>query len=506
MYPAADVLGPADVITDPAAMVPYLTDWRGLFTGEAAAVMLPRTAEAVAAVLRWASQTRTPVVPQGGNTGLSGGATPDASGRAVVLSLERLNRIRTVDPIGNTLIAEAGCILATVQESAAAAGREFPVSIGSEGSCQIGGILATNAGGIAVIRHGMTRDLVLGLEYVTAGGEIVRGPKRLRKNNAGYDLRHLLLGSEGTLAVITAAALRIVRPPPARGSALVAVASPDDALRLLRTLREGAGEEILAFELMCGAEMDLVRARFPQARYPLTARHSWYVFIEIGGECEASVSARLETALSGAFEAGTIVDAVIAATEAQAREIWHLRFAVSEANRLAGPTASHDVSVATEDVPALIAGVAARLGTEFSGTRALFVGHVGDGNIHVNVLFPGNDALAAQGAAVNAAVYALVHDLGGSISAEHGIGRLKSAVFARISDPVELRLMREIKQAFDPAGILNPGAVISAGEPQPRDAIPSRINGTVALTTTSSADQENDEREARLRMLLNRRS
>jgi FAD/FMN-containing dehydrogenase len=380
----------------------------------------------------------------------------------VVLSLERLDRVRAVDPVGNTLIAEAGCILATVQEAAAATGRQFPVSLGSESSCRIGGILATNAGGINVIRHGMARDLVLGLEYVTAAGEIVRGPKRLRKNNAGYDLRHLLVGSEGTLAVITAAALRIVRPTPARGSALAALASRDDALRLLGALREGVGEEILAFELMCAAEMNLVRARFPQARYPLVDSHAWYVFTEIGGESEGTVAARLEATLGEAFEVGTILDAVIAASGAQAREIWHLRFAASEANRLAGPTASHDVSVATEDVPALIARVTARLGAEFSATRPLFVGHVGDGNIHVNVLFPDNDALAAQGAAVNAAVYALACDLGGSISAEHGIGRLKPATFARIADPAELRLMRQIKQAFDPAGILNPGAVFAA--------------------------------------------
>lgn len=464
MHPLARLIDPADMVTDPAAMAPYLTDWRGLFTGAAAAVARPRTAEAVAAILRWATQTGTPVVPQGGNTGLSGGATPDSSGRAVVLSLERLDRIRAVDPVGNTLIAEAGCILAAVQEAAAAAGRQFPVSLGSEGSCRIGGILATNAGGINVIRHGMTRDLVLGLEYVTAAGEIVRGPKRLRKNNAGYDLRHLLLGSEGTLAVITAAALRIVRPPPARGSALAALASPDDALRLLGILRDAVGEEILAFELMCAAEMDLVRARFPQARYPLVGSHPWYVFAEIGGASGEIVSTRLEAALGEAFEAGIVADAAIAASEAQAREIWHLRFAVSEANRLAGPTASHDVSVATEDVPALIAGVAARLGAEFPATRPLFVGHVGDGNIHVNVLFPDRDALASQGPAVNAAIYALACDLGGSIAAEHGIGRLKPAAFARIADPVELRLMRQIKQAFDPAGILNPGAVIAPSD------------------------------------------
>jgi FAD/FMN-containing dehydrogenase len=289
----------------------------------AQAVLKPRNVEEVASVMRWATVTGTPVVPQGGNTGLSGGATPDTTGRAIVLSLERMNRIRAVDPVGNTLIAEAGCILAHVQSAAADAGRLFPVSLGSEGSCRIGGILATNAGGINVVRYGMTRDLVLGLEYVTATGMVVPGPKNLRKDNAGYNLRQLLVGSEGTLAVLTAAAFRIVTPPRARVSALCGVASPEAALSLLQILREAVAENIVSFELMCDSEMDLVLNLVPNTGCPLSGRHAWYVFTEIGGD-DSSVGECLAGALEDAIETGAVADAVLSQSDAQAKAIWHL--------------------------------------------------------------------------------------------------------------------------------------------------------------------------------------
>ncbi|MBZ6077209.1 FAD-binding oxidoreductase [Microvirga puerhi] len=468
MHPLATILNSSSVVTDPDGMAPYLSDWRGLAKGTAQAVVKPQTTEDVARVLQWASQTGTPVVPQGGNTGLSGGATPDRSGRAIVLSLERLNRILSIDPVGNTLVAQAGCILANVQQAAADVGRLFPVSLGSEGSCQIGGILATNAGGINVIRYGMTRDLVLGLEYVTAAGEIVRGPRKLHKNNTGYDLRHLLIGSEGSLAVITAAALKIVQPPPARISALAAVGTPDAALSLLRLIRETVGENILAFELMCGNEMNLVRARFPSQRYPFADNHPWYVFVEIGGERDEVVSERTEAALSHALDKSIVTDAVLATSEAQSKEIWHLRFAVSEANRLAGPTVSHDVSVATQDVPTLIANVSRRI-ADFPEALPLLVGHIGDGNIHVNILLPhqiltDQKNFRAISRQVNDMIYDIVGELDGSISAEHGIGRFKREAFSHRADPVELRLMTAIKHSFDPAGILNPGVMLSASQ------------------------------------------
>ncbi|MCB8821084.1 FAD-binding oxidoreductase [Microvirga rosea] len=448
-------------------MAPYLSDWRGVARGSAQAVVRPRTTEDVARIMKWASRTRTPIVPQGGNTGLSGGATPDRTGNAVILSLERLNRILSVDPLGNTLVAQAGCVLANVQKAAADSGRLFPVSLGSEGTCQIGGVIATNAGGINVLRYGMTRDLVLGLEYVTAQGEIVRGPKKLRKNNAGYDLRHLLIGSEGTLAVITTAALRIVRPASTRLSSLAACETPEDALALLGILRAVAGEDIVAFEFMCGTEMNLVRSRFPNLRYPFAAEYPWFVFVELGSEHTEIADGRLEEALAQAMEKGIVTDAILSRSETQSKDIWHLRFAVSEANRLAGPTVSHDVSVATEDVAKLINDVSLHIKEKFPNAVPLFVGHLGDGNIHVNILFPPDvsldmDAYRDTARRVSDDIYKFVSALHGSISAEHGIGRFKLAALERTADPVELGMMHLIKKAFDPEGILNPGAVLNS--------------------------------------------
>ncbi|MET0429241.1 MAG: FAD-binding oxidoreductase, partial [Microvirga sp.] len=274
---------PADVFTsDPDTLAPYLTDWRGHLHGRTLCLARPRDTDEVAELMRWATRTRTPVVPQGGHTGLSGAATPDDTGTAVVLSLERMKAIRSVDPTGNTIVAEAGCILAHLQDAASHAGRLFPISLGSEGSCQVGGIVATNAGGINVVRYGMTRDLVLGLEYVTAAGDVVEGPRRLRKDNVGYGLRHLIVGSEGTLAVVTAAAFRLVNRPRHRASALCGLASPAAALALLRIVQDRLGDDLIAFELMCAGEMGLIRRRFPELRHPLPSLAPWYVFLEAG--------------------------------------------------------------------------------------------------------------------------------------------------------------------------------------------------------------------------------
>jgi FAD/FMN-containing dehydrogenase len=454
-------LDPAAIITTPEDMAPFLTDWRRRYHGAAQAVLRPRSAEDVSAILRWASATGTPVVPQGGHTGLAGAATPDESGRAVVLALGRLNRVRDVDPAGNTIVVEAGVILADVQRAAEDAGRLFPMSLGSEGSCQIGGVIATNAGGIHVMRYGTMRDLVLGLDYVLADGTIVHGLKRLRKNNTGYDLRHLLLGSEGTLGVITAAALKLFPRPAARASAFVSLASPQAAVDLLALMRDRLGERIASFELMCDDEMGLVLAT-PGLRLPLTERAPWYLFIEVtdSGEAEPLVES-----LTEALAREVVRDATVAQTEAQVKAIWHLRFAVSEANRLAGPTVSHDTSVATADVPAFLDRVTAALAERFPAARPLFVGHLGDGNIHVLALFPRDHfadraAFEATAETVNDCVFGVVDAFAGSITAEHGIGRSLRDRLPRHTDPAAYELMRGIKQLFDPRGILNPGKVL----------------------------------------------
>ena len=468
LQPLEAVLDAAGIVTEPAAMAPYLSDWRGRRHGRAQAILRPRTVEEVSAIMRWATHTRTPVVPQGGNTGLSGGATPDASGEAIMLSLGRLNQIRSVDVLGDTLVAEAGCVLADVQRAATEADRLFPLSLGSEGSCQIGGIVATNAGGINVIRYGTVRDLVLGLEFVQADGAVIRGLKPLRKDNAGYALRDMLIGSEGTLGIITAAAFKLFARPSVSATALCGFASPAAALQVLRRLRSVAGARISSFELMCDAEMGLTLALVPTTTLPLGDRHPWYGFIEIAdSDVDADVERILTEVLGAALEEEVLTDAVIASSEAQAQAIWTIRLAVAEANRLAGPSVPHDTSVATADVPALITAVEQAAARCFPSARPLFVGHIGDGNIHVSLLFPKAEvpdaaAFAATAAAVNACVFDIVTRLGGSISAEHGIGHSLVGAFARAAQPEALALMRRVKHAFDPLGILNPGAVLAA--------------------------------------------
>lgn len=456
------------IVTDAGAMAPYLSDWRGRRHGRALAMLRPRTVADVSTILRWATATRTAIVPQGGNTGLAGGATPDETGDAVLLSLGRLDRIRSVDTDGNTLTAEAGCVLARVQQAAEQANRLFPLSLGSEGSCQIGGVVATNAGGISVIRYGTVRDLVLGLEYVRADGAVIHGLKPLRKDNAGYALRQLLIGSEGTLGIVTAASFKLFARPKASASALCGMANPADAIALLGLLREAAGETISSFELMCDAEMGLTLDLVAGTSMPLGQRHPWYVFIEIAdSDAKAGLEQTLTNVLAAALEAGVITDAVVAQSGAQARAIWHLRFAVAEANRRAGPAASHDSSVATADVPAFIAAVEQRTARQFPSAQPLFVGHVGDGNIHVTLRFdrsevPDAAALAAMTTAVNACIFEIVAEFDGSITAEHGIGRAYVGALGKTAQPEALELMAAVKHAFDPLGILNPGAAIAS--------------------------------------------
>lgn len=471
MSPLAELAGrldPSCVLAAPEDMAPFLGDWRGRRHGRALAVLRPRSVADVSTILRWATVTRTPIVPQGGNTGLSAGATPDESGRCAVLSLGRLNRIRSVDMEGDSVTAEAGCVLAQLQQEAAKANRLFPLSLGSEGSCQVGGIVATNAGGINVIRYGTVRDLVLGLEYVRADGAVIHGLKPLRKDNAGYALRDLLIGSEGTLAVITAASFRLFARPKASATALCGIPDPMAAIRLLTMLREVAGERISSFELICDAEIGLTLDLLGGAALPFHDRHPWYVFIEIADSAaDAAMEQVLTRALALAFDAGVLSDAVVAQSGAQAKALWHLRFAVSEANKRAGLSVSHDTSVATADVPRFIAAVQGAAAERFPTAQPLFVGHVGDGNIHVILLFGKGGfrdeaAFAALAASVNACIFEIVSQFGGSITAEHGVGRSLVGALRRAAQPETLELMAAIKHAFDPLGILNPGAVLES--------------------------------------------
>jgi len=454
-------LSPGGVVIDPAEMAPCLSDWRGRWRGAARALVRPRDTAEAAAVLRWASATATPVVAQGGNTGLCGGATPEPDGRAIVLSLARLDRLRDLDAPGATMTVEAGCVLADVQRRAEEAGFLFPLSLGSDGSAQIGGVIATNAGGINVLRYGPTRNLVLGLEYVLADGHVVDGLSKLRKDNTGYALHQVLIGSEGTLAVLTAAALRLFPRPRRSATALCGLDDPSAALAALSRLRDVCGERLSSFELMCDGEMGLILDQGLAAGLPLGGRRPWYLFVELGdSDPDYPVEDRLAAALGESCEAGEITDVVVAGSVAQARAVWHLRFAVSEANRRAGPLVSHDVSVPVAETPALIHAVEEGLRRRVPAARPLFVGHAGDGNMHVICLFADAESSAAGAEAASETVYEIVGRLGGSISAEHGIGQSLRSRLPRHKSAEEMALMRAIKAAWDPAGILNPGKLL----------------------------------------------
>jgi FAD/FMN-containing dehydrogenase len=464
----AAVVGPQGLLSDPRAREPYLVDWRGIYRGAAAAVVRPATTAEVAAVVGLCAETGTPVVPQGGNTGMCGASVPDDSGRAVVLSLARMNRIRELDALNNTLTAEAGCILATVQQAAADAGRLFPLSLGGQGSCQIGGNLSTNAGGVNVLRYGNTRDLVLGLEVVLPDGRVWNGLRSLRKDNTGYDLKHLFIGAEGTLGVITAAVLKLFPRPAASATAWIAVSGPQAGLELLALLRRHCGERISAFELIARDCLELVLRHIPGTRDPLPAAHAWYVLAEVAdaGPGEAPRRA-LESALEAAMEAGLVADAAIAESATRAEALWRLRESIPEAARQQpGMLYRHDISVAVSRIPAFVAEAREALQRRFPGAAIICFGHLGDGNLHYNCFVPGReraDAAAREARDVTDLVYDIVQRYGGSFSAEHGIGRAKVAELARYKSAVEIDLMRAVKRALDPRGIMNPGKVLAAG-------------------------------------------
>ncbi len=445
-------------------MARFLTDWRGRHTGNARAVVRPADTGQVAAIVRLCHDYRIPIVPQGGNTGLVLGSVPDHSGHAIVLSLARMNRIRDVDPVNDTLTADAGCLLQQVQQAAAAAGRLFPLSLASEGSCTLGGNLSTNAGGTAVLRYGNTRELALGLEVVTADGRIWDGLRGLRKDNTGYDLRDLFIGAEGTLGIITGAVVKLFAQPAARVTALFALDSPRAALSLLALAKRRCDAALTGFELISEVCLQLVEKHFPALHSPFAARYPQYVLLELSdAESDAHAAALLESVATHAIEQGWVRDAVVASSLAQSAAMWSLREHISMAQAAEGKNIKHDIAVPISRIADFIADTDALLQQHFPGCRMVTFGHLGDGNLHYNVSAPlgmDDDAFLQQQAAVNLCVHDQVHRFGGSISAEHGLGALKREEIRRYKSGTEMDMMMAIKRALDPHNLMNPGKVL----------------------------------------------
>jgi len=457
-------LGDAHLLTAPDDVAPHVVDWRGRYRGEAVAVALPANTAQVAEVVHLAAQAGVAIVPQGGNTGLVGGSVPRAGIPELVLSLRRMNRLRALDADNATLTVEAGMTLAAAQQAAAAAGFLFPLSLASEGSCTVGGNVSTNAGGNAVLRFGNMRELVLGLEVVLPDGRIWDGLRGLRKDNTGYDLKQLFIGAEGTLGLVTAAVLKIFPAPNSSATALAAIGGASEAVALLKHLRAALGDRLTGFELMHGDCLALVAQHFPKQSNPLPG-HAWYCLIQADDNAPgAALAAALESALSSSVESGVILDASIAQSEAQARSLWALREHIPEAERLEGLSIKHDVSLPVSAIPAFLESARDALSRGLPSARLVVFGHLGDGNLHYNIAAPrGADAtafVAASSATANRLVHDLVHGNRGSISAEHGLGQLKREEILRYKDPVEIELMRRVKQALDPDGRMNPGKVI----------------------------------------------
>lgn len=457
-------LGEDVVITASEDIAPWLSDWRGLYNGHAQAVVRPRTTEEVATCLALCQEAGVPVVPRGGNTGLCGGATPDSNQANVVLCLDRMNAVRSIDTVANTMVVEAGCILGNLRRAAQDAGRLLPLSLAAEDSSQIGGNVATNAGGVNVVRYGMARELVLGLEAVLPTGEIFHGLRTLRKDNTGYDLKQLLIGSEGTLGVITAVALRLFPRTDVRSVVLAAVESPAQALALFELLFEQCGARVQAYEFFTGDCLDLVLTHAEGVQEPFGQRYPNYVLVELADTAdEAALNALLENVIGLALERELCLDAAVSASLAQVHAMWKLREEISEAQRADGPHLKHDVSLPIEQIPAFMVSAQARVAALFPDIRPFIFGHFGDGNLHYNLSRPAGaarDWVAEHGAAITDAVLDEVNRYGGSISAEHGIGQLKREHFLHSKDPLELRLMRDIKRLVDPAGIMNPGKLL----------------------------------------------
>jgi FAD/FMN-containing dehydrogenase len=460
-----DLLGQQALITDPEAQAPFLHEWRDRYVGKAAAVVQPRTVSQVCQVLRFANAHGIPVVPQGGNTGLVGGQTPDQSGKAILLSLAKLNRVREVDPVGGVITVDAGVVLQTLQAEADKADRLFPLSLGAEGSCMIGGNLSTNAGGTGVLAYGNTRDLVLGLEVALPDGRLWNGLSKLRKDNTGYDLKHLFVGAEGTLGVITGASLKLFPKPKGTRTAMVGLASPHEALKVFSLMQGLAGPSLTGFEIMPRIGIDFLLRNREGMRDPLESEHAWYVLAEISsGRGEDDAEALLMQSMETSFEQGLVEDAAVAQSLDQANMFWAMRHGLSEVQKHEGGSIKHDVSVPVASVADFLDEAIAAVIEMVPGCRPVPFGHLGDGNIHFNVSQPvGGDreAFLAQYDAMNERVHAIVMSYGGSISAEHGIGQAKRDMLPGVKDPVGLALMRTLKNAIDPKGIMNPGKVLA---------------------------------------------
>jgi FAD/FMN-containing dehydrogenase len=457
------LVGPAALVIGAQDQAPYLTDWLGKWKGRTTVVVRPANTAETAAVVRLCAQTRTPIVTQGGNTGMSGGATPDDSGAQVLLSTTRMNRVRAIDPINNTLTLDAGVILANAQEAARSVDRFFPLSLGAQGSCTVGGNVATNAGGIAVLRYGNMRELVLGLEVVLPDGRIWHGLRGLRKDNTGYDLKGLFIGSEGTLGVITGAVLKLFPQPRAHATAWVGAASLERLVSLLSLMRTRCGERLTAFEMMTAASLQLVLERVTETRAPLSQPASFNALIELSDIDEEGLKVLLETSLGEAMDAGLANDVMLSANEGQTLALWKLREGISQAQVRAGQAIKHDIALPISSLASFVAQADREVLASMPDARIINFGHLGDGNLHYNVLMPADanhEMLKQCTQDLNGVVHQLVTNHGGSISAEHGVGQLRRAELRVYKSPVEMELMLRIKQAMDPNHIMNPGKLL----------------------------------------------
>ncbi|MCK1390257.1 FAD-binding oxidoreductase [Bradyrhizobium sp. 1] len=481
------LLGDTAVLTREEDLAGLTEDWRGRYRAPALCAVLPSSTEQVAAIVRLCIADGTPVLPQGGNTSLCGGATPTGQGRPpVIVALTRMRKIRSLDPVNNTMVVDSGCVLATIQETAVAAGRLYPVSLGAEGSCQIGGNIATNAGGTGVLRYGNTRDNVLGLEVVLPDGAIWDGLYALRKNNTGYDLKHLFIGSEGTLGIITGAVLKLQPLPTAEAVAWLAVDSPQAALDVLGLFQAACSSRLSAFELMNAKQIALVLEQLPGRRCPVAQIDSWHVLVELSDTGDAAeLAATMQAVLERALEAGLISDGVVAASEAQRKAMWLVRHSVSEANKKAGVGLTSDSAVPVSAVPAFIAQAMSAVHAIIPDLPFVIVGHMGDGNVHLIPFFSfaewdALDDRDAVGERIRHAVNDVAASLRGTFSAEHGVGRTLMEQMSRYKPPVELALMRAVKQAFDPSGLFNPGHVL----PPPSASDAAAASPTIAPSQT----------------------
>ena len=465
------IVGDNHVIDAAGDQEPYVVDWRGRYRGRAVAVVRPGSTDQVAAVVRHCAERRLAIVPQGGNTGMCGAATPDDGTSNVVIRFDRMRRVRDVSPLANTITVEAGCILADVQAAATAADRYFPLSLGAEGSCQIGGNISTNAGGTAVLRYGPMRDLVLGLEVVLPDGRILNGLRALRKDNTGYALKQLFIGAEGTLGIVTAAVLKLFAPPRSSALALLKLQSVDQALQIMQRLRSAVGDRLGSLEIMSRSQIEAIAATVPNVGIPFDLTTPWYLIVELTDTLAGvDLNEPLATVLADAMDAGMAEDAILASSLAQAKAIWAVRHSVSEGNKRSGYVVSHDSVVPLERQAAFVSNVEARIMAAVPHARVVMHGHIGDGNIHVVALI---DRDRCTDPAATAALVAEINEIvddetaaqGGAISAEHGIGITNCGRLARVADPLDIDLMRGIKQLLDSNGLMNPGKIFAAGNP-----------------------------------------